>query len=308
MNNILNTELDKFKILYPNTEFYFFEEIDSTNNFCKTLAKEDFSNPTVVLSDTQSCGRGTKGRSWTSPKGTGLWFSILLKPNFPPKFLGSIPLLTATAIYESLSEFGIKSSIKWPNDIFIKDKKVCGILTESNLSNNKIEYLITAIYESLSEFGIKSSIKWPNDIFIKDKKVCGILTESNLSNNKIEYLIVGIGINVNLSFNDFDPELQDKATSLKISYNKDFNRFDILNVILKNFNSLYYKLTEDKIKCIIENYKANSCVLNKKVSLHYNNTYEIVTPIDVMNDGSLLVKDTNNKSKQIHSGEVSLRF
>lgn len=261
MNNILNTELDKFKILYPNTEFYFFEEIDSTNNFCKTLAKEDFSNPTVVLSDTQSCGRGTKGRSWTSPKGAGLWFSILLKPNFPPKFLGSIPLLTATAIYESLSEFGIKSGIKWPNDIFIKDKKVCGILTESNLSNNKIEYLI-----------------------------------------------VGIGINVNLSLNDFHPELQDKATSLKISYNKDFNRFDILNVILKNFNSLYYKLTENKIKCIIENYKANSCVLNKKVSLHYNNTYEIVTPIDVMNDGSLLVKDTNNKSKQIYSGEVSLRF
>lgn len=261
MKHILSTELDKFKILYPDTKFYFFEEIDSTNNFCKTLVKKDFSNPTVVLSDTQTCGRGTKGRNWTSPKNTGLWFSILLKPNFLPKFLGAIPLLAATAIYESLSEFGVKSSIKWPNDIFINDKKVCGILTESNLSNNKIDYLI-----------------------------------------------IGIGINVNLTLNDFAPELQEKATSLKISYNKEFNRFDIFNVILKNFYNLYYNLTDAKIKCIIEKYKANSCVLNKKVSLHYNNTYEFVTPIDVMNDGSLLVKDTNNIAKQIYSGEVSLRF
>lgn len=261
MNNILNTESNKFKILYPNTDFYFFEEIDSTNNFCKILAKEDFSNPTVVLSDTQSCGRGTKGRSWTSPKNSGLWFSILLTPNFSPDFLGIIPLLTASTIYESLLEFGVKSTIKWPNDIFIKDKKICGILTESNLSNNKIEYLI-----------------------------------------------IGIGINVNLSLNDFGSELQDKATSLKISYNKEFNRFDILNVILKNFNNLYCDFTEDKLKYILEIYKANSCVLNRKVSLYYNNTYEIVTPVDVMTDGSLLVKDTNNKLKQIRSGEVSLRF
>lgn len=261
MNHILNTELNKLKVLYPNTKFYFFNEIDSTNNFCKRLANEDFSTPTVVLSDTQTCGRGTKGRRWISPKNTGLWFSILLKPNFHPKFLGTIPLLTATAIYESLCEFDIKSSIKWPNDIFIKDKKVCGILTESNLSVSSIDYLI-----------------------------------------------IGIGINVNLSLNDFNPDLKDTATSLKISYNKDFNRFDILNVILKNFSKLYYNLTEDKVKFIIEKYKANSCVLNKKVSLHYNNTYEIVTPVDVMNDGSLLVKDTNNKLKQIYSGEVSLRF
>lgn len=261
MNHILNTELDKFKILYPNTKFYFFDEIDSTNNFCKTLSKGDFHSPTVVLSDTQTCGRGTKGRKWTSPKNTGLWFSILLKPNFKPKFLGTIPLLAATAVHESLSEFGIKSSIKWPNDIFIEDKKVCGILTESNLSNNTIDYLV-----------------------------------------------IGIGINVNLSFNDFDPELQAKATSLKLLYDKDFNRFDILNVLLKNFTNLYYNLSEDKIKCIIEKYKANSCVLNKKVSLHYNNTYEIVTPIDIISDGSLLVRDTNNKLKQIYSGEVSLRF
>ena len=261
MNKFLNTKLNKFKILYPNNRFYFFDEIDSTNNFCKKLAIQDFHNPTVVFSDTQTCGRGRNGKTWTSPKNSGLWFSILLKPHFTTKLLGIIPILVSTAIYESLYEFGIKVSIKWPNDIFINEKKVCGILTESNLSDNNIDYLI-----------------------------------------------IGIGINVNLSLEDFDDELKDTATSLKISYNKDFDRFDILDTILKNFNNLYYNLTENNINEIIEKYKANSCVLNKKVSLHYNNTYEIVTPINIMNDGSLLVKDQYNKLKQIYSGEVSLRF
>lgn len=261
MDNILTTELNNFKLLYPNIEFYFFEEIDSTNNFCKSLANKGFDKPTLVLSDKQICGRGTKGRNWLSPKNKGLWFSLLLKPDFSTKFLSITPILTATAIYETLLEFDIKATIKWPNDIFIKDRKLGGILTESNISNEKIDYLI-----------------------------------------------IGIGININLDITDFDLELQNKATSLKIAYGNDFNRFKILNTFIKKFSNIYSDITEDKIISILKIYKANSCILNKEVSLHYNNTYEIVTPIDIANDGSLLVKDSNNIIKQIYSGEVSLRF
>lgn len=261
MQDYSNSELIKLKSLYPYIDFYFFEEINSTNTFCKTLASKNFNSPTVVLSDTQTSGRGTKGRCWTSPKNKGLWFSILLKPDFHSKFLGIIPILAATAINEALLEFDIKINIKWPNDIFLNDKKLCGILTEGTLSKGEIDYLI-----------------------------------------------VGIGINVNLDMSDFDSELQEKATSLKIAYGKCFNRFEILSTILKHFNDLYSNLTDDKVGYIIKKYKANSCVLNKKVSLHYNKTYEIVTPINIMNDGSLLVQCTNNKIKQVYSGEVSLRF
>ena len=261
MKDSLDIELNKFKLLYPDIDFYFFKEIDSTNNFCKTFANKGFNKTTVVLSDKQISGRGTKGRHWESPKNKGLWFSILLKPDFSYKFLGIIPLLTATSVYETLLEFDIKTSIKWPNDIFIENKKLAGILTESSISNQKLDYII-----------------------------------------------IGIGININLDITDFNLDLQNKATSLKITSKKEFNRFEILNTFIQKFNSLYSNLTDTKVDFIIKKYKANSCILNKKVSLHYNNTYETVTPIDVMNDGSLLVKDSNNIIKQIYSGEVSLRF
>ncbi|MEG1870405.1 MAG: biotin--[acetyl-CoA-carboxylase] ligase, partial [Peptostreptococcaceae bacterium] len=105
-----------------------------------------------------------------------------------------------------------------------------------------------------------------------------------------------------------DLELREKATSLKINYDKDFNRSEILSMFLQKFTSLFTTINDSTIDYVIKKYKANSCILNKKVSLHYNNTYEIVTPIDILNDGSLLVKDSNNIIKQIYSGEVSLRF
>lgn len=130
---------------YKNIDFIFLETVNSTNIYCKEIAESGFNKDTIVISDTQSDGKGTKGRRWVSPKGKGLWFSILLKPSIQLQDISFLTILTSTALYNTFLDFGIHTQIKWPNDIYLNSKKLCGILTESKISNNKIEYIIIGI-------------------------------------------------------------------------------------------------------------------------------------------------------------------
>lgn len=130
---------------YKNIDFIFLETVNSTNIYCKEIAESGFNKDTIVISDTQSDGKGTKGRRWVSPKGKGLWFSILLKPSIQLQDISFLTILTSTALYNTFLDFGIHTQIKWPNDIYLNSKKICGILTESKISNNKIEYIIIGI-------------------------------------------------------------------------------------------------------------------------------------------------------------------
>ena len=216
---------------------------------------------TVVVSDVQKSGRGTKGRSWSSPKGKSLLFSILLKPKILISDLNFIPILTSVAL----------------NDTF-------------------------------KAFNISTYIKWPNDIILDNKKLCGILTESKIINNKLDYIIIGIGINVNVEKEDFSDDLKPIATSLKISTGNTYDKNEILIKFISIFEENYNELLNNNKAIILNKYKANSFILNKKVSLISRCNSEIVTPIDILEDGSLLVKDIYNNERNIASGEVSLRF
>jgi BirA family transcriptional regulator, biotin operon repressor / biotin---[acetyl-CoA-carboxylase] ligase len=129
----------KFNIIH-------FDEIDSTNQYLLKNATtlDDFS---VAVAAKQTAGRGRKGRSWYSPQGGNLYFSLLIKtPQVEFHELSSIPQLMALAICESLQKSGIKNSwIKWPNDVYINHKKVCGILCESRLKGPILEGLIIGV-------------------------------------------------------------------------------------------------------------------------------------------------------------------
>lgn len=249
------------KELYPDINFIFLDEIDSTNTYCRNLTLDDFNNMTVVISDVQKDGRGTKGRRWSSPKGKSLLFSILLKPKILISDLSFIPILTSVAL----------------NDTF-------------------------------KAFNINTYIKWPNDIILDNKKLCGILTESKIINNKLDYIIIGIGINVNVEKEDFSNDLKPIATSLKISTGNTYDKNEILIKFISIFEENYNELLNNNKAIILNKYKANSFILNKKVSLVSRYNSEIVTPIDILEDGSLLVKDIYNNKRNIVSGEVSLRF
>jgi BirA family biotin operon repressor/biotin-[acetyl-CoA-carboxylase] ligase len=118
-------------------KLFYFKDTPSTNDIAKELASTGAEAGTVVISEKQSNGRGRLSRRWISPEG-GLWFSIILKPRIKPNELFKLTFLTAVVVVRTLrKQFKLNAQIKWPNDVLINGKKVCGILSEliTNLSS-----------------------------------------------------------------------------------------------------------------------------------------------------------------------------
>lgn len=130
---------------YIGQKIYYFKEVDSTNNVAKKLAEEGAVEGTLVIAETQTRGRGRRGKKWISPTG-GVWMSIILRPNIVPAKAPQLTLMTGVAAAETLKEeCGLDVGIKWPNDILIGSKKVCGILTEANAKFSTLDYVVVGI-------------------------------------------------------------------------------------------------------------------------------------------------------------------
>jgi BirA family biotin operon repressor/biotin-[acetyl-CoA-carboxylase] ligase len=122
-----------------------YESIDSTNEEAKRLAVRGAPNGSLIIAEEQLGGKGRLGRNWVSPSGIGLWFSVLLRPEFLPKQVTSLTLLTGLAVCRAIRAVtGCPAMIKWPNDIVIGSKKVCGILTEMAAEMDRVDY-VTAV-------------------------------------------------------------------------------------------------------------------------------------------------------------------
>src|SRR5574340_893721 len=126
-------------------KIYYFDTIDSTQNFALELARKPHENGSVVIAERQTQGRGRLNRKWVSPKG-GIWMSILLRPNFEPSYTSLFPMATSLALAVSIEKIRkVKTELKWPNDITINGKKVAGILIDASIESNTIDYLIIGI-------------------------------------------------------------------------------------------------------------------------------------------------------------------
>lgn len=123
-----------------------FKETTSTNDVVEKLARDGAKEGVVVFAETQTKGRGRLGRQWISPKGKGLWFSILLRPTLPPQSVTRVTIASATAVARAIrKQTGLAAQIKWPNDILFGEKKAVGILTELNAEVDKIKYVILGV-------------------------------------------------------------------------------------------------------------------------------------------------------------------
>lgn len=112
------------------TEWVFLQETDSTNRVAKELARQGAKHGTAVLAWQQSAGRGRMDRQFFSPEG-GLYLSVILRPDVPPEDLPLMTPMAATAVWKAVESLtGIRLGIKWVNDLYLGDKKVCGILCE----------------------------------------------------------------------------------------------------------------------------------------------------------------------------------
>ncbi|MGE5642992.1 MAG: biotin--[acetyl-CoA-carboxylase] ligase [Byssovorax cruenta] len=124
----------------------YYESIGSTNDEALAWAANDTPDLSLVVADEQTAGRGRSDRKWFTPKGTALAFSLLLRPTAEEKpFLTRIVGLAALAVAESLRTRDLNAQIKWPNDILINGKKVCGILIESVWSGEDVDCVVIGI-------------------------------------------------------------------------------------------------------------------------------------------------------------------
>jgi BirA family transcriptional regulator, biotin operon repressor / biotin---[acetyl-CoA-carboxylase] ligase len=122
------------------------ESVESTQKIAHRLAYENAPEGTVIIAEEQQVGRGRMGRKWHSPKYTGIWMSIILRPNLPLPKAPQLTLLAAVAIVQAIEEYtGLLPEIKWPNDILINGKKITGILTELEAEADRINSVIIGI-------------------------------------------------------------------------------------------------------------------------------------------------------------------
>ncbi len=127
------------------------EEVDSTNRLAGELAREGAAEGTVVVAESQTAGRGRLGRTWTSPSHLNLYLSIVLRPAVAPADVTSLSLVAALAVAEAvLASTGLRSGIKWPNDVLLGERKVCGILTEMDAEADRVRFLILGIGVNLN--------------------------------------------------------------------------------------------------------------------------------------------------------------
>lgn len=127
-------------------DILYFDVIDSTNNYAKKIASDGCEEGTVVVADRQTSGRGRLGREWNSLEKAGIWMSVILRPTIAPEDVQVITLAASVAVVSAIKEVtGIQAGIKWPNDIVLGGKKVCGILTEMNSEMERVNFIVLGI-------------------------------------------------------------------------------------------------------------------------------------------------------------------
>ena len=179
--NVLTTRWLGHKVLY-------FEELESTNTYLKKLPGEEIGHGLICLTDRQTRGRGQYEKNWDSQPGKNLTFTIAFKPKESGRF-HIFTLVCAKAIIDEIEDnYGLKAYIKWPNDIYVGDKKIAGLLTESTFSGNKIDRLLVGIGLNVNQEHFSGKLQ---DIAVSLKLLTGeeLSREQLLANvlSRIEY-------------------------------------------------------------------------------------------------------------------------
>ena len=238
----------------------FFDVVDSTNTRAKQLAEEGAPNGTYVIAERQDAGKGRRGRGFDSPAGQGIWMTLVLKPEIDPNHASMITLVTALAVSKAITDMT----------------------------------------------GRPAGIKWPNDIIMSGKKVCGILTEMGTNGLQINYVLIGVGINVNLK--EFPEEMQDKATSLLLEGGHEYDRNQVIALVMKYFEINYEKFVQTcDFAHLLDDYHRILANLNQPVRvIDGDRSFEgICRGID--EKGELLVEKQDKEVVKVSAGEVSVR-
>ena len=141
--------LEKFQEILRTRRFgrrvFLSREVNSTSDWAKELAKIGAEEGTITVAQTQTAGKGRLSREWISPKG-GLWFSIVLRPHQKASEAAKLVFVASLAVVEVLHEkYGLRTETKWPNDVLVNGKKICGLLAEMNTEGENVNYVILGV-------------------------------------------------------------------------------------------------------------------------------------------------------------------
>lgn len=144
----------------------YYDETDSTNTRAKLAAEAGEESGTLFVTECQTGGKGRRGRSWISPAGSGIWMSLLLRPDIKPYDASMLTIVVAMATARAIAEVvkndtdsDAECMIKWPNDIVLGDRKICGILTEMSAELEQINYVVVGIGINVNTTDFDDSIK-----------------------------------------------------------------------------------------------------------------------------------------------------
>lgn len=148
IESLMKTRWAGRKVVYRDT-------VDSTNNLAKTMAEAGEPEGTLVVAEEQTGGRGRRGRNWSTPHGSAVAMSLILRPDIRPELASMVTLIMGLSVAKAVNQlYPLKAGIKWPNDVVIGGKKICGILTEMSAEMSGIHYLVigTGINANVPEF------------------------------------------------------------------------------------------------------------------------------------------------------------
>lgn len=278
----------RLKTDWIGQNLYYHEAIDSTNTEAKRLAENGAPEGTLVVADQQSAGRGRRGRAWSSPAGTNLYFTVLLRPQIAPDKASMLTLVMALAVAQ-----GIQTVTQGRT------------AAQSDGSTTQGTQPVAGASDDSDAFRI--GIKWPNDIVLSGRKVCGILTEMSLSveQGAIDYVVIGVGINV--ARQDFPEEFQGHAVSMEEIFGPT-SRSELLNAVLTAFEGAYRRFIEKgDLSSLKASYDALLVNLGRQVRvLDPKGEFDGIAR-GIRDTGELIVELPDKEIRDVYAGEVSVR-
>lgn len=193
-------------------EIVIYDELLSTNEEAKNRASAGDPEGTVVLAEQQTDGKGRMGRTWVSPPGLGLWFSLILKPSIMPHQAAQLTFVSAVVVCRAIRDYtGMEAAIKWPNDIMLKNKKICGILTELSAEVDQINYIVA---------GIGVNVNHQTEHFSAEiaDRATSLYLVSGIKYRRIELLVMLLSI-----FEEIYREYQEKGFSYILKQWRELN-------------------------------------------------------------------------------------
>lgn len=261
-NHIKSSEISKdLNTRYIGKNLYIYNEVSSTNTIAQFLSQNGIGNGSVVVAEKQTAGRGRSGKSWESPLG-GVWLSVMLTPDVDYSKIPLITLATGVAVAKALERIGVENP----------------------------------------------EIKWPNDIMINGKKVCGILTEGVTNFNSIKNVIIGVGIDANLSIEDFPKELQAKTTSLEIELERKINENLLIKIFLEELEQTIELFNSEAYEEILREWRKRSYTIGKIVEVKkpHKKPYDGYA-IGISKEGALIVEKSDGSLEKVISGECIIK-